>query len=102
MIDYKRTSWYGWGYLCQHLTTGSVLPKTSIPMIIAAIIGGWAASPRFISYMPMYERTREVFGETYGMQVFGIVFGFLCVARLNICYSRYASHGLPSGHAHHT
>ena len=91
MIDYKRTDWYGWGYLCQHLApgAGSVFPKCLPPMIIAAILGGWSASPSGAAALPQYDTARALFGETYGMQVFGIVFGFLCVARLNICYSRY-------------
>jgi hypothetical protein len=67
MIDYKRTNWYGWEYLCQHIRTGSVLPKTALPMLIAAIIGGWAASPHFINNLDAYTRSRDVFGETYGM-----------------------------------
>ena len=58
-------------------------------MLLAASIGGWTASPHGIASIQHYEFARDFFGETYGVQVFGIVFGFLCVARLNICYSRY-------------
>lgn len=91
MIDYKRTSWYGWTYLFQHLSpgAGSVLPKTLPPMLIAALLGGFAASPSGPASLTEYDTARQLFGETYGMQVFGIVFGFMCIARLNICYSRY-------------
>lgn len=65
-------------------------------MLLSAFLGGWAASPWGIanggtddSETTSYLRAREFFGETYGVQVFGIVFGYLCIARLNICYSRY-------------
>ena len=88
MIDYHRSNLY-WTYICKHLANGSVLPSCMPMMILAAIIGGVAASPVFIANSGSYGYARELFGETYGMQVFGIVFGFLSVARLNICYSRY-------------
>ena len=58
-------------------------------MLVSALVGGWMASPSGIAALAEYDKARELFGETYGMQVFGIVFGFLSVARLNICYSRY-------------
>ena len=89
MIDYVRSSWYGWGYLCMHWVNGSVMPKTLPPMILAGGIGAWAASPAGIAAIEKYDTAREMFGETYGMQVFGIVFGYLCIARLNVCYARY-------------
>ena len=55
MIDYKRSSWYGWSYLPQHLLNGSVLPKALPTMIFAALLGGWAASPVGISVHPAYD-----------------------------------------------
>ena len=88
MIDYKRTSWYGWNYLCQNFEA-SVLPKTLPTMTIAALLGGWASSPVGFANFESFSTARELFGETYGVQVFGIVFGYLCIARLNVCYARY-------------
>jgi hypothetical protein len=88
MIDYQRTEWYGWGYLWQHLGA-SVLPKTFPVMLWAGAIGGWAASPYGLANHERFDTARALFGETYGVQVFGIVFGYLCIARLNICYARY-------------
>ena len=85
MIDYKRANWYGWSYL---LTLhGSVIPKSAPIMIVSGILGAWAASPSGIA--ALYTATggtgRHFFGETYGVQIFGLVFGYLCIARLNIC-----------------
>jgi predicted membrane chloride channel (bestrophin family) len=89
MIDYKRASWYGWSYLLHW--EGTVMFKVLPLMIIAALLGGWSASPTGIAQLDKMGSARQIFGETYGVQVFGIVFGYLCIARLNICYSRYCA-----------
>ena len=58
-------------------------------MLMAGVLGGWAASDVGIAGFEKFQTGRALFGETYGVQVFGIVFGYLMVARLNICYARY-------------
>ena len=87
MIDYKRASWYGWSYLLHW--EGTVIFKLAPMMILSALLGGWSASPTGIAQLDKMGSARQIFGETYGVQVFGIVFGYLCIARLNICYARY-------------
>ena len=89
MIDYKRASWYGWSYLL-HLE-GTVMFKVAPVMLLTGVLGGWSASESGIAQLDKMGSARQIFGETYGVQVFGIVFGYLCIARLNICYSRYCA-----------
>ena len=55
-------------------------------MLLAAIIGGIFASG-------LVDRTgiyiRDYFGHPYAMQLVGLVFGYLMIARLNVSYGRY-------------
>ena len=84
MIPYTRTNWYGWSYFLRW--SGSVIFRTLPTAIFAAgialivhagylDIGGTSAT--------------DVMGHPYAMQLFGMVFGFLTVSRINISYQRY-------------
>lgn len=84
MIDYERTSWYGLVYL--KTLRGSLLPACLPAMIFAGLIGGFFACGAVDSGgWPI----RDFFGHPYAMQLLGLVFGYLSVARLNVSYERY-------------
>lgn len=90
MIRYVRTNWYGLSYL-PHLP-GNVLPRCLPMMIVAGLLAG--AIPYSTHYWPANDasnagRLRDWFGDTYSMQLFGLVFGYLCISRLDLCYVRY-------------
>ena len=84
MIDYERTVWYGTEYLLA--ISGSVLPRALPLMILGGVIAGIVAARE----RPDNSMLNNLFGATYGMQLFSLVFGYLCIARINICYARYA------------
>ena len=91
MIDYMRTRYIGTHYLL--IIKGSVIPRVAPTALLGGLIAGLIAGFRVSYYDPKtndhYDPIGEVFGHTYGMQLFGIVFGYLMVGRLNICYARY-------------
>ena len=94
MIMYKRSEWYGLMYLTT--MRGSLLPKMVPPSLFAAIISimihmdkdywhvlSWSSDPD--EDTPLYEWLTEA----YGISLFGLVFGYLCVTRINMSYARY-------------
>ena len=94
MIMYKRTEWYGLMYLTT--MRGSLLPKMVPPSLFAALISilihmdkdhwhvlNWSSDPD--EDTPLHEWLTEA----YGISLFGIVFGYLCVTRINMSYARY-------------
>lgn len=83
---YKRSEWYGLMYLTN--MRGSMLPKASLPGIVAAIISVLIHF-RIINIVVSNEELTDWLTESYGMQLLGIVFGYLCVTRINMSYSRY-------------
>ena len=88
MIMYKRSEWYGLMYLCK--VHGSLMPKASLPAFVAAGFNlfihffGKSEDSEILGYPMM-----EWLNEAYGMQLLGIVFGYLCVTRINMSYARY-------------
>lgn len=84
MIFYTRTEWYGLHYLVQ--LSGSVVPRCIPAMIVGGSISfifsvGWVDKAGF----PI----RDYFGHPYAMQLLGLVFGYLSIARLNVSLTRY-------------
>ena len=83
---YHRTSWYGLSYLIQ--LKGSLLPRCLPYSVMAGAIAGVIRGKVFDELLGW--SLTDSFGEdVYGMQVFGIVFGYLMIARLNISYHRF-------------
>lgn len=85
MIDYKRTNWYGLTYLWR--LRGSLLPHCLPAMVLAGALAGVFASPWLEDSLGLV--TELLFVDKYSMQLFGVVFGYLAVARLNVSYNRY-------------
>ena len=85
MIFYKRTEWYGLQYLLR--LDGSLLPKTLPSMLLAGIISGLTAAG-YVDHV-FQDQVKEFFGDPYSMQMYGIVFGYLSIARLTVSYQRY-------------
>ena len=85
MIEYERTNWYGLGYLLR--LRGSLLPHCLPAMVLAGSLAGLFASPVLENTFAL--QTADLFVDKYSMQLFGVVFGYLSVARLNVCYNRY-------------
>ena len=85
MIFYKRTEWYGLQYLLK--LDGSLLPKTLPSMILAGVISGLTAAG-YVDHV-FQDEVKEFFGDPYSMQMYGIVFGYLSIARLTVSYQRY-------------
>ena len=85
MINYKRTQWYGVTYLWR--LRGSLLPHCLPAMILAGLIAGLSSSSLLEDSTGL--STDDLFAEPYSMQLFGVVFGYLAVARLNVSYNRY-------------
>ena len=57
-------------------------------MLLASVLSGLSASGRIHEWTGF--DVLEVFGpDDYAMQLFGVVFGFLSVTRLNMSYQRY-------------
>ena len=84
MIRYQRTEWYGVQYLFR--LSGSTLPRC-LPAVLYAM-----GSAVFFS-SGVVDRAgwpiRDFFGHPYAMQLLGLVFGYLSIARLQMSYSRY-------------
>jgi len=96
MVPYTRTRWYGLAYFTR--LRGSLLVHALPSMLIAALIA-FTISMGYIDYMisgTMPESPNDsdflhhVFTDSsYIMQLYGLVFGYLSVARLNECYRRF-------------
>ena len=87
MITYERTNWFGLMYL--YRLRGSLLPRCLPMMLLGAGIAG------AVEIAEEYWEADVTLGDKYSMQLFGLVFGYLSIARLNISYNRYwegASH----------
>mmetsp|Transcript_35050 Transcript_35050/g.96812 ORF Transcript_35050/g.96812 Transcript_35050/m.96812 type:complete len:297 (-) Transcript_35050:951-1841(-) len=85
MILYSRTNWYGIGYFFS--LRGSVLPRVVPAQVVSCLIC-------FVVHKGYLDDAvgspvNEWIGDTYAMQLFGVVFGYLCVTRINMSYSRY-------------
>ena len=88
MIDYTRTEWYGLNYFL-HMK-GVLFPRLLPVMILAGVIAGIVASEK-VDGMDWCEDDdgNLLFEHPYAFQLFGIVFGYMSVARMNISISRY-------------
>ena len=87
MIHYTRTRWYGINYLLQF--HGSLLPRALPAMCLAATIAGLLSSGVLTPYLGWDPAT--FFEDPFGMQMFGVVFGYLQISRLSACYNRYCT-----------
>ena len=83
MIHYTRTQWYGFNYIFQ--MRGSLIPRCLPYMLVSA------AMTMFIMLSPpVFDWDLQLFfTHPYSMQLFGLVFGYLAIARLTTCYERY-------------
>ena len=81
MIEYERTEWFGLSYL--YKMRGSVLPRC-----LPAMLLGMAISAA-VEVAEGYYDEEVIIGDKYSMQLFGLVFGYLSIGRLNISYQRY-------------
>ena len=81
MIDYDRGSWYGIHLLFR--LRGSLLPRCVPAALLGACIAGG------VELAEAYYDFDLDLGDKYSMQLFGLVFGYLSIARLNISYNRY-------------
>ena len=91
MIGYTRTEWFGWGYFIQ--CKGSVLPKC-IPYVGIACFVAWAVSSGnadqwFKDNLGWEDKVEDYFGHPFSMQLFGLIYGYLSITRMNITYQRY-------------
>ena len=89
MIYYDRTNWYGLAYLCR--LQGSLLPRV-LPCVIVSGVLAYLTATDVMDTILGQEKGRfknETFDHPYAFQLFGIVFGYLTVARLNWSYNRY-------------
>mmetsp|Transcript_36396 Transcript_36396/g.95968 ORF Transcript_36396/g.95968 Transcript_36396/m.95968 type:complete len:163 (-) Transcript_36396:1131-1619(-) len=87
MIYYWRTSWYGFHYFLR--SRGSLIPRCLPAIAIAGVISGITASGIIEDHLGVSTVLGDTFAEAYAMQLFGVVFGFLSVTRLNMSYQRY-------------
>ena len=90
MIDYKRTSWYGLGYLFPPWQRGTVL----IRCIPAAVVAGTFNALLVAGIVDLSDGSTTggasgYLSHPYTFQLVGIVFGYLMVTRINMSYSRY-------------
>ena len=81
MIEYDRTNWFGLSYL--YKLRGSLLPRCLPAMLLGAAISA------AVEVAEGFYDVEVVLGDKYSMQLFGLVFGYLSIARLNISYNRY-------------
>ena len=88
MIDYRRTSWYGLGYLFPPWRRGSVLPRCMPAAIAAGVFNGLIAAD-YIDLAGSDVKTGDYLSHPYTFQLVGIVFGYLMVTRINMSYARY-------------
>jgi len=86
MIFYERTNWYGLSYLL--VLHGSLLPRLLPATAVGGVIGGITSAGLLDGPLGM-DVAKDLFEHPYSFQLFGIVFGYLCIARLNISYQRY-------------
>ena len=88
MIDYIRTEWYGLSYLL-HMK-GVLFPRLLPVMILGGVLAGLVASEE-VDVMDWCEDDdgNRLFEHPYAFQLFGLVFGYMSVARLNISINRY-------------
>jgi hypothetical protein len=87
MIYYSRGEWLGTHYLLY--VHGSCFLRTLPTAFMGGTIAFAVSAGRIRNREGTNDPVGDFFGETYPMQLFGIVFGYLMVSRLNICYSRY-------------
>ena len=100
MIQYVRAVWYGFHYLLYF--KGTLLPRLW-PMVLLSgalsmIISRVATGPPDDDGKPTLEPwlldldvcVDITSSHPYAYQLFGIVFGYLCISRLNMSYNRYA------------
>lgn len=92
MIGYFRSEWYGLAYLFK--CRGSVMPKC-LPYIMlssaeaVAVSAGWVDD--IMQWMGSDDRVQDFFDHPFGMQLLGLIFGYLSITRMNITYNRYWS-----------
>ena len=89
MKTYRRTEWYGLGYLL-HLD-GSILPLC-IPAIIVGCLVNALVHPKWkIIRLWEYDDdgSADAIAHPYTFQLVGLIFGYLTVYRINISYQRY-------------
>ena len=85
-VQYERTEWYGLNYFFHYGLRGSLLPRCLPYMALSTTIGALVRSK------VLEIGIIDAFGEDphqYGMQLFGLVFGYLMIARVSISYNRY-------------
>ena len=90
MIDYETSRWYGLLYLTK--LQGILLPRLLPVIIIAATLAGLVASEAVeaFNWCPQDEGgAKAQFAHPYAFQLYGIVFGYMSIARLNISFGRY-------------
>ena len=95
MIHYTRTEGYGLAYFLR--LRGSLLPRCLPAMCLAVLIAALISSGAmdevfgFDEYKDSNNQVdrSQFFGETYSMEMFGVVFGYLCISRLQVSYDRY-------------
>ena len=90
MIDYKRTSWYGLGYLLPPWQKGTVLVRC----IPAAVVAGTINALLVAGIIDLSDGTTTggaagYLTHPYTFQLVGLVFGYLMVTRINMSYARY-------------
>jgi len=95
MIHYTRTEGYGLAYFLR--LRGSLLPRClpamCVAVLIAALVSTKVLDKVLFEGLPKDDDGNpiksEFFGATYSMEMFGVVFGYLCISRLQVSYDRY-------------
>lgn len=87
MIHYKRTRWYGLSYLVR--MHGSLMPRALPAMLLSGSIA-FTLSSGLLTPLVGWD-LKTFFDDPFGMQMFGVVFGYLMISRLASCYDRYWS-----------
>lgn len=85
MIAYRRVRGIGFSYLF-HLR-GSLLPYCLPAMIFSGVLAGIISCEALSETFD--ESVRDNFNNSYALQAFAIVFGYLSVQRLTMSYNRY-------------
>ena len=87
MIPYQRTTWYGVGYFFVGWShwRGSLVFRCTPAALFSGAIAALCLMPPTPS-ADVLHLFREAEVPVYGVQIFSLVFGYLCVARLNISY----------------
>ena len=81
MIQYHRTRWFGFAYLLR--IQGSLLPRC-IPWLIVSGTLSVLLTTRVLEPIFGWDLA-TFFEETYSLNLFGLVFGYMAVTRLNTC-----------------